>query len=187
MERDIRDSKNIVKYIEGRYGKFHNQTFGDDITLIESIKKDHTYEHLNMMKRRIDASISIKKDSFSLTINPLTLLPVFLTLFISIVIGYTSVNSNVLLSYFTNSVNINKENLNQADLEKILISLDHSDLFDIIMKYFGLISVVIVFAVGFWGVAQIKNTTKLYSCSLLLQESIDLKEKELGAEKNNPS
>lgn len=187
MKRDLIAAKNIIKYLESRYGTFHNQTFGDDLTFIENLKKDHTYEQLDMMKRRVDTYISVKKDSYSLTMNPLTLLPVFLTIFISIIIGYTTVSSNVLLSYFTNSVNVNKESMSQEDLLKIIHSLDYTDVFGIITENFGLMCIVTVIAVGFWGGFQIKNTTKLYSCSLLLAESISLKEKEPEVESESPS
>ncbi|USK44664.1 hypothetical protein [Cytobacillus oceanisediminis] len=176
MKRDLSSTKNIIKYLEGRYGKFHNQTFCDDLTFIKNVKSDHTYEQLVMMKRRIDGSISVKKDANSMSINPITMLPVFLTLLITIILGFSTISSNAILSYLTNSVNLNRETMSQEQLTKIINSLNFTDIFNVIMNYFGLFCIVILFSIFYLGGVQIKAISKLYTCSILLEEAIASKE-----------
>ncbi|MEH6940637.1 hypothetical protein [Bacillus sp. JJ722] len=61
MKRSFQSAKVITKYLEGRYGKTNKNT--DDIQYAKDLANDHSINELNMMKKRIDTSISFKKDT----------------------------------------------------------------------------------------------------------------------------
>ncbi|MES9718933.1 hypothetical protein, partial [Bacillus safensis] len=68
MTRKLGESRYVTKYLKDRYKKkykkmLYKTTFDEDVKLQKDIILDHDKDELDMMLKRIEASIDVEKDT----------------------------------------------------------------------------------------------------------------------------
>ncbi|PAE17303.1 hypothetical protein CHH91_04670 [Virgibacillus sp. 7505] len=171
MSRNFKNSKVVVSYLYKKYGKLHGQTIEDEIYIIENIKRDHTQEELKMMKRRLNGSLDVIKESNALFYLPITIMLSFLTVMSTIII--TMINSNT--NYAGKAVDLYKDEITK---EEFMSMYDYSSLFDLVMSN---ISIAFFTMILFWAVVTIYFIARFRNrknALILIEESIDLSSEE---------
>jgi hypothetical protein len=182
MTRQINNVKNVVKYLEKRYGGLNRATLGREIEVKKKIISDHTLEELKMFRYRVDKSIELSN-----TPNPAenligtvfatasTFAGTFLLAFITFKFKVISNYADTQISILTKA----KEKVieNQEVVKRVHEKLDSYDSifmsgFYIMMTIFGVMSLYWTF----YGVTHSRKLSKKYIYSVILNECIDEKE-----------
>ncbi len=182
MIRDFNNAKNVVGYLERRYGKIRNHTIGDDIRLIKSISDDHSLDQISMMKNRINASISSSRDTSYVNNNPVNFLTVLFTVMCTLFFGFITIGSQLVLAYMGHVVNINKEEITLKDLNNMVDSFDLSSLMDV-----ALFPIVVIFFLIYTTIVLVnsilkRNSDKLHMYEVIVRETYDKKRIEVSTE-----
>lgn len=169
MKRNFENAKSVYKYLKNRYGKFHNQTFNDDIRITHSIKNDHKLDQLLMMKKRINGELSVSENMKNL--NIITFVTLVPSLVITIIITIVTIFSDFL----TNAEIFKDTNLTLDQLIEILKNIS-----DLLFKIILILIIILLIGFSIIDFIKINELRKLYKCSIILEEAIEMKKKELG-------
>ncbi|MCM3045195.1 MULTISPECIES: hypothetical protein [Bacillus] len=176
MTRKLGESKGVTKYLKGRYKKKYKKilktTFDEDVKLQKDIILDHDKDELNMMLKRIEASIEVEKDTQSLYSQPFSIILVMVTVMMSASMAMVS-------SFMSLMNNIFGKYLDSQDIKKI----NFNELFDSLSSFkhviqYVLISAAVPFLVlmVFWTciyTKRHKSIGRLYATLVLLEECIE--------------
>ncbi|MCM3138159.1 MULTISPECIES: hypothetical protein [Bacillus] len=181
MTRKLGESKDVTKYLKGRYKKkykkiLYKTTFDEDVKLQKDIILDHDKDELNMMLKRIEASIEVEKDTQTLYSQPFSIILVMLTVMMSasmaMISSFMSLMSNIFGKY------LDSKDIKKIDFNELLNSLYN---FKPVIQYV-LVSVAVPFLVlmVFWTCIyskRHKSIGRLYATLVLLEECIENYEK----------
>lgn len=187
MKRDFKYAKSITKYLENRYGKLKGSTIADNIQYVKDIVNDHTTDELKMMSKRINTTISYKKDTGYLDNHIFLFMGLLIPVFSTMAVTIINMASNFNLAYLNNFLKINEDKIKEADnLSNIFTSIDISSLVDTWVFWICLLLLIIFIgiAVNIWSIKRPIN--KLYSFSVIIEEAIELK-KVLGDKNDETS
>lgn len=181
MKRDFKSSKYITKYLDDRYGKINRNTIDDDIQYVKDIVADHSIEDLQMMSKRINASISYKKDTGYLDNHVYILMSLLVSILSTLSIAIMNLGFNFGIAYINNFLSIHKEEIKKNDNFNLNGIFNFNDIGEVLRPF--IITSFIGFFIVLIGVSiNIKFAkgliSKLYSYSILIEEAIELKKNE---------
>lgn len=176
MTRKLGESKDVTKYLKGRYKKKYKKilktTFDEDVKLQKDIILDHDKDELNMMLKRIEASIEVEKDTQSLYSQPFSIILVMVTVMMSASMAMVS-------SFMSLLNNIFGKYLDSQDIKKI----NFNELFNSLSSFKPVIQYVLVSAAVPFLVLMVfwiciykkrhKSIGRLYATLVLLEECIE--------------
>ncbi|MEH7234403.1 hypothetical protein V7070_19515, partial [Bacillus safensis] len=177
MTRKLGESRYVTKYLKDRYKKkykkmLYKTTFDEDVKLQKDIILDHDKDELDMMLKRIEASIDVEKDTQTLYSQPFSIILVMITVMMSasmaMVSSFMSLMSNIFGKY-----------LDSKDIKKI----NFNELFNSLSSFTPVIQYVLVSAavpflvlMFFWNFIykrRQKSIGRLYATLVLLEECIE--------------
>ncbi|MCM3616165.1 hypothetical protein M3936_01100 [Sutcliffiella horikoshii] len=175
MIRDFNYAKNVISYLEKRYGKIIDYTMSDNITYVEDLCNNHTLNQINMMKKRIKGAIEVNKDTSYLNNNPVNFLIVLLPIISTLLFGLVTIGSQLILQYMNQVVNLTEKEITIDDLTNMAISFDIGSLMNLVS--FFIIAVFILFLLANYLLSRNhrKYTNKLYALHILLEEAYEKK------------
>lgn len=151
MSRNLKNAKNVVKYLERRYGSIKNHTISDDISLVNDICKHHELEEIKMMKNRINATIGSNRDSSYVGDHFNNLFVSFFTIISTLVLASMTIVSQTLDAQdFTSPMSLATEYI-------IYLFL-----------FFSLSNILFMHIVR-------TNSNRIYKYAVLIEESFDKK------------
>ncbi|USK46335.1 hypothetical protein [Cytobacillus oceanisediminis] len=182
MIRDFNHAKNIVGYLEKRYGKIKRHTIRDDIEFVKDICDDHNLQQISMMRNRIQASIHSGRDTSYVNNNPVNFLTVLFTVVCSLMFGFITIGAQLVLAYIGHVVNISGKDITIKDLDKMVDSFNLSSLLQA-----ALIPTLGIFIMIYAGIlilnsALKKDSSKIHMYDVLIREAYERKRMETTIE-----
>ncbi|PRS61104.1 hypothetical protein C6344_04180 [Bacillus sp. GBSW19] len=172
MTRKLGEAKYVKSYLEHRYGKIYNTTFDDDVELQKTIILEHDKDQLNRLLKRIEASISIEKDTQTLFSQPFSIILVMITVMMSAGMAMVSSLMSFMSSIFGKY--LDSKDVKEINFDELFNSL--SDFTPVIRYALSISFVPFLFLIIFWYFSykrQKKFVGKLYVILVLLEECIE--------------
>ena len=175
MRRDFKQAKDIIQYLERRYGSIKKHTINDDITMVSDICDDHSSEEIKMMRNRINALIQSKRDMSYVNNHPMNLLIAFFTTVGASVLAMVTIVSQTLISYIGQVTKINDEEVTQEILNQMVSSLDFSSIMSVAIKYIILIFILLSIGIYFINIFKQRYSNIFHMYGVLIEEAFEKK------------
>ncbi|MEC0991728.1 hypothetical protein P8923_12465 [Bacillus atrophaeus] len=173
------EAKAIGKYLKKRYGQPYKENMTIQQIFKESVKRDHSKNHLKQMVNRLDMSLSVSNDLSSLKTVPFTIFTSITAGIISIFVVFFTFYFNTFNSFSNTLMQKDKENeINPIDILNTILT-GGKDIIELLI-YFSVLMLVLM--IGLWMFLTTVNK-KYYQrqrgFKLLLDEVIEeIKEEE---------
>mgnify|MGYP001046712329 CR=1 FL=1 len=175
--REFKYADSVVKYLIDRYGRVNKHSMQDEIKLAESICKDHSKDEILMMKRRLEATISARRDTSYINNNPFSLLGLLFTVITTLLITFASIGISSNTMILDKYIDINKIE-NNNELSQIISNFDLTGVFDVSLNIILIVFFIVLVGTYFIDRFLKKPINKLYHYSILVEEALKLKERE---------
>lgn len=179
MKRDFKQAKKVVKYLEGRYGSIRKHTINDDIVIVNDICDDHSLEEIEMMEKRINASINLNRDTSYVNNHPMNLMVALFTTVSASLLAMVTIGSQMIISYAGHLTNVYDKQITPEILNEMMKSMDFSSIMGIAIVYIGLVFLMLFIGTHIINSLIEKKSNRIYMYSVLIEEAIEKKKSKL--------
>ncbi|MFC4387506.1 hypothetical protein ACFOZ1_06725 [Gracilibacillus marinus] len=173
--RNFRQSKDVVRYLEERYGPIKKHTIEDDLSIVNDICNHHSSEELQLISNRVKVIVEINKDTNYVATIFLPMMLAFFAAISTLAISTVTVTSNLLTSYFNQTIKLNEEKITQEKLSELMNLLDLPSFMTIAAVLILICFVLITLGVWYIDYGNTRKAKKLLMYKILIDEAIEKK------------